>query len=115
MARSRIGKEASKTLVVRIPGEWWGELERMADAKNPIRELVREAVKRFIGAAGGGVAVESRCPTCGGKHEAGIKNCPGPKAFVEGTAVQVKSGKTCKHGERKGYNCWQCGGLAVIE
>jgi hypothetical protein len=25
------------------------------------------------------------------------------------------SGPACKHGVRKGYRCWQCGGLAVIE
>jgi hypothetical protein len=23
--------------------------------------------------------------------------------------------KTCIHGERKGHNCWQCGGLAEIQ
>jgi hypothetical protein len=23
--------------------------------------------------------------------------------------------KTCAHGEAKGNNCWQCGGLAVVE
>jgi hypothetical protein len=23
-------------------------------------------------------------------------------------------GKTCRHGTEKGYNCWQCGGLAQI-
>jgi len=26
-----------------------------------------------------------------------------------------KVGKICKHGTAKGYNCWQCGGLAVVE
>lgn len=35
-----------------------------------------------------------------------------PLARVESAA---KSSKTCKHGTEKGYHCWQCGGLAVIE
>jgi hypothetical protein len=32
--------------------------------------------------------------------------------------ITGKTGKvipTCKHGIEKGYNCWQCGGMAVIE
>lgn len=27
----------------------------------------------------------------------------------------VDKPKTCQHGFKKGYNCWQCGGLAVIK
>jgi hypothetical protein len=26
-----------------------------------------------------------------------------------------KSGPRCKHGVQRGWNCWQCGGLAVME
>jgi hypothetical protein len=28
---------------------------------------------------------------------------------------RVRKGKFCKHGTEKGYRCWQCGGLAIIE
>lgn len=29
--------------------------------------------------------------------------------------VDGRTKRTCKHGIERGYNCWQCGGLAVIE
>jgi len=31
------------------------------------------------------------------------------------TPAHSKAAKTCKHGTEKGYHCWKCGGLAVIE
>jgi hypothetical protein len=35
---------------------------------------------------------------------------------VGGVAEDLsRKGKTCKHGTSKGHNCWQCGGMAVIE
>lgn len=37
--------------------------------------------------------------------------------YLEATDVPVletSSGKTCIHGKPRGWNCWQCGGLAVI-
>lgn len=36
----------------------------------------------------------------------------GPSAEMP---TSPKPTKTCKHGKPKGHNCWQCGGLAVIE
>jgi hypothetical protein len=30
-------------------------------------------------------------------------------------ATPTRTGNFCKHGSAKGNNCWQCGGLAVIE
>jgi len=34
---------------------------------------------------------------------------PKPQEKASGKVV-----KTCIHGKDKGFNCWQCGGLAVI-
>lgn len=31
------------------------------------------------------------------------------------TAPISKISKTCKHGTAKGWNCWQCGGIANVE
>jgi hypothetical protein len=36
---------------------------------------------------------------------------PAPRVAAENRP----KGPTCKHGERRGHHCWQCGGLAVIE
>lgn len=30
-------------------------------------------------------------------------------------ASELPSKRTCKHGKAKGFNCWQCGGLAQVE
>ena len=48
MGRKRIGGERSVLVSFRIPGEWWAKLVGMADGKNPVRELLRDAVRRFI-------------------------------------------------------------------
>lgn len=29
-------------------------------------------------------------------------------------AAKPKRGPTCKHGTARGWNCWQCGGVAVV-
>ena len=48
MSRKRLGIEPSKLLAVRIPGEWYALLEAMSDARNPLHEIVRTAIKRFL-------------------------------------------------------------------
>ena len=44
----KLGKEPSVLLHVRIPGELYRALESLTDEKNPMRELVREALKKWI-------------------------------------------------------------------
>ena len=44
----KLGQEPTVILNVRIPGEWMRALAELADAKNPVRELVRDALKRFL-------------------------------------------------------------------
>jgi hypothetical protein len=39
---------------------------------------------------------------------AAVESVPGVKRIL-------KPPKTCAHGEAKGNNCWQCGGLAAVE
>lgn len=36
-------------------------------------------------------------------------------AHSEAESSVTRSIKTCKHGTAKGHNCWQCGGMAVME
>ena len=48
MSRKRLGLEPSVRVSVRIPGEWHKRLEQMADPQNPVKELVRTALKRFL-------------------------------------------------------------------
>lgn len=31
-----------------------------------------------------------------------------------GGPVEPRKGGVCKHGTAKGYNCWQCGGIAKV-
>jgi hypothetical protein len=33
----------------------------------------------------------------------------------EGATEPSRKGKYCAHGTQKGYRCWQCGGMAIIE
>ena len=44
----RLGEGQSKTVSVRIPMDWWDRLKAMSDEKNPVRELVRDALRRFL-------------------------------------------------------------------
>lgn len=37
-----------------------------------------------------------------------------PVARRQGSPAKPKRGPTCKHGTARGWNCWQCGGVAVI-
>ena len=48
MGRKGLSGIPSKTLIVRVSGEDWAALVKMSDAKNPVCELVREAVRRFV-------------------------------------------------------------------
>ena len=42
--------------------------------------------------------------------------CGLPTTEKEKQAKAIKkSGPTCKHGVEKGWNCWQCGGLAQVK
>jgi len=35
--------------------------------------------------------------------------------LAEAPAVEADGQKRCKHGTPKGWHCWQCGGMAIIE
>lgn len=44
----KIGKTVSVPVILRIPAEWWAALQELADAKNPPRELMRDALKQYL-------------------------------------------------------------------
>ena len=44
----KLADGGSRTISVRIPIDWWDRLVKMTDEKNPMRELVREAIRRFL-------------------------------------------------------------------
>lgn len=119
-----IGKEPSVVLRVRIPGELYAELEALADAKNPVRELVRDAIRRFVEESSN-TLVGSEPRRAVGRSNSGnaakelepIGTRPSGGLDDHATAempTDPKPKKTCKHGTSKGYNCWQCGGLAQV-
>ena len=49
MSRKRIGKDRCVLLTIRIPGEWYAALEKLASAQKPIREVVRAAIEQYLG------------------------------------------------------------------
>lgn len=42
----KLGRSKSKVLILRIPIEWWDELEKL---KPPPRETIRMAIKKELG------------------------------------------------------------------
>jgi hypothetical protein len=73
-----------------------------------LREYVIEKLENGNGGVSG-VRVSAEVPKAGGRKPVAVGNA-GDAAFVDIT----KMPKTCKHGEKKGYNCWQCGGIAQV-
>ena len=53
MPRRRIGDEEAVLVSFRVPGELWRRFVKLADAENPVRELLREAVRMFVERYGG--------------------------------------------------------------
>ena len=72
------------------------------------RRLRQRGTAGAPGELGAGVLAERR-----------VGNHPKSRDMADYSAAESPSierkGKTCKHGKSKGYYCWQCGGLAVIE
>ena len=46
--RKKLSERGSKSISIRIPLDWWDRLLEMADERNPVRELVRDALKRYL-------------------------------------------------------------------
>ena len=102
-------REEGKTLV-----EWAREtlLEQLADNSDvPRTRAVRvagrraHAAQRLSVAAGTGNATSAEEPVCA------AEDVP----LVLGAEGHAQKRRTCKHGIEKGWRCWQCGGMAVIE
>jgi hypothetical protein len=74
-----------------------GELE--TDSELPRPERVRVAERRA-----NTVGVEE-------VHGRGVSAAP----VLADKPTKRAKGKYCKHGTQKGYRCWQCGGMAIIE
>ena len=47
MPAKKIGQEKAVLIQVRVPGELYRALVSLTDAKNPLREIVRDALTRF--------------------------------------------------------------------
>lgn len=47
----RLGQERSRTLIIRIPGEWFREFERLADGGS-IGGAIREVLHGYLKRAG---------------------------------------------------------------
>ena len=44
----KIGNTKSVPVILRIPIEWWVAFGKMADEGNPVRELMRDALKQYL-------------------------------------------------------------------
>ncbi len=51
-------------------------------------------------------------PSSGTTSRTGARGSGGTK--TPGRPVVASAKNVCKHGKPKGFNCWQCGGIAVI-
>lgn len=91
-------RESGQTLVEWARETLLGELEN--SAKLPRPDGVRLVRRRSV----------DSCPTETIELDAVAAEGPRGKATVE-----RRSEKQCKHGVGKGWHCWQCGGIAVID
>lgn len=84
------------------------DLERLtAKARSEGKALVEWARETLLGELGGDTAV---------RGERAVPVARRSIVAPERLAIERGSkGPVCKHGVEKGFRCWQCGGLAVIE
>lgn len=108
MTRKRLGKTASVLVSLRIPEEWSLAYDELSSKERPPRELMRDALREYLDRRSDIERVKEPLPAII-KTAADIP--PIPKRRETPAAVP---GKTCIHGIERGYNCWQCGGLATI-
>lgn len=46
--RPKLGAGKSEVVAIRIPVEWGEKLRGMVDEKNPLSELLRDAIRRYL-------------------------------------------------------------------
>lgn len=102
-----------KRLVILLSGDELAELKSLA-GDVPLAVWVRRRILRGEELATGqasargtdasGEVISRRLPKAGT-----------PQKSIPAEVPAKRNVKTCSHGIERGYRCWQCGGLAVIE
>jgi len=96
-------REAGKTVV-----EWAREVLLELGEPKTVRET------RPVGVVRRRPSALERLPIVGDSGGAGQSDASASAGEWEGAAEPSRK-KFCKHGIEKGWRCWQCGGMAVIE
>jgi len=95
----KLARSEGKTLVEWMRETLVGELE--ANSAVPRTKPIRVAGRRAVpNGDSGGVGVSDVAASAGKRVDATESTSKGP---------------TCKHGISKGWRCWQCRGVAIIE